>query len=122
MFRSPANNRFEDRSISGMANPYLAAAVYIAAGLDGIKNKIDPGEPNIGVNVWDMPFKERRKKGLTPLPQNLGDACDALEKDKVIMAGLGDIGPEYLRLKRAEWSEFMSHVTRWETKRYLTLV
>ncbi len=122
MLRSPANNRFEDRSISGMANPYLATAVYIAAGLDGIKNEIDPGEPNIGINVWDMPYEERRKKGMTPLPQNLGEACNALEQDEVVMSALGDIGPEYLRVKRAEWSEFMSHVTRWECKRYLTMV
>jgi glutamine synthetase len=105
-----------------MSNPYLVTAVYIAAGLDGIKNEIDPGEPNIGINVWDMPYEERRKKGLTPLPQNLGEACDALEQDEVVMSGLGEIGPEYLRLKRTEWSEFMSHVTRWEYKRYLTLV
>ena len=122
MYRSPANNRFEDRSISGMANPYLVAAVYIAAGMDGINNELDPGSPNIGINVWDLPYKERRKRGMTPLPQNLGEACDALEADEVVMSGLGDIGPEYLRLKRAEWSQFMSHVTRWETKRYLTLL
>jgi glutamine synthetase len=122
MYRSPANNRFEDRSISGMANPYLVAAAYIAAGLDGIKKELDPGAPNIGINVWDLPYEERRKRGMTPLPQNLGAACDALEKDDVVMSGLGDIGPEHLRLKRAEWSQFMSHVTRWETNRYLTLI
>ena len=122
MLRSPANNRFEDRSISAMANPYLVTAAYIAAGLDGIKNELDPGEPNIGINVWNIPYEERRKKGMTPLPQNLSEACDALEKDEVVLSALGDIGPEYLRLKREEWSQFMSHVTRWETKRYLTLL
>jgi glutamine synthetase len=105
-----------------MANPYLVAAVYIAAGLDGIKTEADPGDPHIGINVWDLPTDERRKRGMTPLPQNLGDACDALEKDEVILNALGDIGPDYLRLKRGEWSEFMAHVTRWETRRYLTLV
>jgi glutamine synthetase len=122
MFRSPANNRFEDRSISGMANPYLVSAVYIAAGLDGIKNKIDPGEPIIGENVWDLPYEERRKHGMTPLPQDLGRACDALEKDEVVRSGLGVLADEYLRLKREEWAEFMSHVTNWEVKRYLTLL
>ncbi len=122
MFRSPANNRFEDRSISGMANPYLVAAVFIAAGLDGIKREIDPGEPVIGENVWDMPYEERRERGMTPLPQDLGRACDALEKDEVVKSGLGAIADDYIRLKRAEWGQFMMHVTDWEVARYITLV
>ena len=122
MFRSPANNRFEDRSVSGMANPYLVAAVYIAAGLDGIKNEIDPGAPVIGENVWDMPYEERRERGMTPLPQDLGRSVDALDQDEVVQSGLGAIADDYIRLKKAEWGEFMMHVTDWEVKRYLTLV
>jgi glutamine synthetase len=122
MFRSPANNRFEDRSISGMANPYLVAAVFMAAGLDGIKNEIDPGEPVIGENVWDMPYEERRERGMTPLPQDLGRAVDALEQDEVVKSGLGAIANDYIRLKRAEWGKFMMHVTDWEVKRYLSFV
>jgi glutamine synthetase len=122
LFRGPACNRYEDRSISSMTNPYLVGAVYIAAGLDGIKNGIDPGEPVIGENVWDMPYEERRRRGMEPLPQDLGRAVEALEADDVVRAGLGAIADEYIRLKKAEWAQFMSHVTEWEVKRYLTLI
>jgi len=122
MFRGPTNNRYEDRSISSMANPYLVGAVFIAAGLDGIKNEIDPGEPAYGLNVWDMPYEERRRRGMTPLPQDLGRACDALEQDEVVLEGLGAIAEDYLRFKRREWAEFMAHVTNWEIRRYVTLI
>ncbi|MAF33779.1 MAG: hypothetical protein CL941_07505 [Desulfobacter sp.] len=105
-----------------MANPYLVAAVFIAAGLDGIKREIDPGEPVIGESVWDMPYEERRERGMTPLPQDLEWACDALEKDEVGKSGLGAIADDYIRLKRAEWGQFMMHVTGWEVERYITLV
>ncbi|GAB4261587.1 MAG: type III glutamate--ammonia ligase [Deferrisomatales bacterium] len=122
LFRGPAANRFEDRSISGLANPYLIGAAYIAAGLDGIQNELDPGDPIVGVNVWDLPYEERRRRGMTLLPQNMAEALDELEADEVVQAGLGPIADEFIRLKRAEWSEFMRTVHPWEIDRYLTLV
>jgi len=122
MFRGPANNRFEDRSVSGMANPYLVGAVYMMAGLDGIKNELDPGEATYGINVWDLPYEERRKRGMTPLPQDLGRAVEALENDEVVKGALGQIANDFISLKKREWGEFMAHVTNWEIKRYVTLV
>ncbi len=120
LFRCPAPNRFEDRSPSAMVNPYLLMAAHIAAGLDGIKNEIDPGEAVIGENVWNLPFEERRKRGMVLLPQNLMEAVEALEADTVVKDGLGPIADEFIKLKKAEWSEFMRHVTPWEVERYLT--
>jgi glutamine synthetase len=94
----------------------------MAAGLDGIKNEIDPGEPCIGINVYEMPYEERRRRGMTLLPQTLLEALSALEEDEVIQSALGPIADEFIKLKKSEWSEFMTRqVTPWEIHRYLTL-
>lgn len=122
LFRCPSSNRFEDRSISAAVNPYLHLAAYIAAGLDGIRNAIDPGEPCIGINVYEMSYDERRRRGMPLLPQNLLEALEALEADDVVKEGLGPIADEFIRLKKSEWSEFMRHVTPWEIKRYLSML
>ena len=122
LYRCPDNNRIEDRSPSAMVNPYLLMAAQMAAGLDGIKNRIDPGEAIIGENVWNLSYEERRKRGMIQLPQNLMDAVKALEADDVVKAGLGPIAEEYIKLKKAEWSEYMRQVTPWEIDRYLTLL
>ena len=122
LYRCPDNNRIEDRSPSAMVNPYLLMAAQMAAGLDGIKNRIDPGEAIIGENVWNLSYEERRKRGMIQLPQNLMDAVKALEADEVVKAGLGPIAEEYIKLKKAEWSEYMRQVTPWEIDRYLTLL
>jgi glutamine synthetase len=123
LLRCPNSNRFEDRSISAAVNPYLLAAVHMAAGLDGIKNEIDPGDPCIGTNVYEMSFDERRCRGMTGLPQNLSEAVTALEEDEVVKSALGPIADEFIRLKKSEWSDFMrNQVTPWEIKRYLTML
>jgi glutamine synthetase len=105
-----------------MVNPYLFMAAHMAAGLDGIKNKIDPGDPIIGENVWNLSYDQRRERGMLMLPQNLLEAIEALEKDEVVKSGLGPIADEYIKLKKNEWGEFMKHVTPWEVNRYLTLL
>ena len=87
LFRCPATNRMEDRSPSGMVNPYLLMAVNIAAGLDGIRNEIDPGEAIVGKNIWNLSIQERKDLGMILLPQNLLEAVEALEADDVIQAG-----------------------------------
>ena len=122
LFRSPDANRFEDRSPSAMVNPFLLLAVHIAAGLDGIKNKIDPGEAIVGENVWNLSYDERRDRGMILLPQNLMEAIEALEEDAVVKSGMGPIADEYIKIKKAEWGEFMRHVTPWEVERYLTFL
>src|SRR5439155_10658321 len=80
MIRTPAPGRFEDRTIDGAANPYLAATVILAAGLDGIDNKIDPGDPNEG-NMYETPDEELRQRGVEILPANLLHAVDNLRGD-----------------------------------------
>jgi len=120
LYRSPDPRRFEDRSPSGAVNPYLLGAVMIAAGLDGIRNEMDPGDAVIGENVWNLSYEERRKRGMILLPQNLNEAIDELEKDEVVKSALGPIADEFIKLKRAEWAELMCHVTPWEVNRYLT--
>jgi len=122
LYRGPDNKRFEDRSPSAMVNPYLLCAVQMAAGLDGIKNQIDPGDPICSENVWNLSYEERRKRGMILLPQNLLEAVEELEQDEVLKSALGPIADEYIKLKKAEWGEFMRHVTRWELNRYLTFL
>ncbi|WP_320042959.1 type III glutamate--ammonia ligase [uncultured Desulfobacter sp.] len=122
LYRCPSPNRFEDRSPSAMVNPYLLLAAQIAAGLDGIENEIDPGEAICGKNIWNLSVDQRREMGLTLLPQNLMEAVEALEEDDVVKSGLGAIADEFIRLKKAEWGEFMQHVTSWEIKRTLTML
>jgi len=68
-------------------NPYLLMAVNIAAGLDGIRNEIDPGEAIVGKNIWNLSIQERKDLGMILLPQNLLEAVEALEADDVIQAG-----------------------------------
>ncbi|MGH3102883.1 MAG: type III glutamate--ammonia ligase [Gaiellaceae bacterium] len=124
MLRIPAPGRVEDRTIDGSCNPYLAATVVLAAGLDGIENSIDPGEPNSD-NLYAVPFAELRGRGLETLPTNLLNATIELERDDVIRAALGrgrdeDYVDYFIRVKREEWNRYHEQVTPWEIKEYLT--
>lgn len=122
LLRCPDANRVEDRSPSAMVNPYLLLAAQMAAGLDGIRNQIDPGEAIMGENVWNLSHEQRRERGMILLPQNLSEAIAELEADDVVKAGLGPIAEEYIKLKKAEWGEFMRTVTPWEVERLLTFI
>ena len=117
MVRIPGG-RLELRLADGSCNPYLAAAVAIAAGLDGIEKEIEPGEPH-NVNLYDFSDAELKDKGIHTLPQNLQAALDALESDEVIKGALGVLADEFISLKRMEWVEYMRHVSDWEVQRYL---
>jgi glutamine synthetase len=124
MLRIPGPGRVEDRTIDGAANPYLAATVILAAGLDGIERGLDPGEPNSD-NLYAVPYDELRKRGLDTLPANLLDAVEELERDDVIRESLGrgrdeDYLDYYARVKRDEWSRYHEQVTPWEVAEYLT--
>jgi glutamine synthetase len=124
MLRIPGPGRVEDRTIDGSCNPYLAATVVLAAGLDGIENKLDPGEPNSD-NLYAIPYGELRARGLDTLPANLLDATEELERDDVIRTALGRARDEdyvdyYLRVKRDEWNRYHEQVTPWEIREYLT--
>jgi glutamine synthetase len=111
--------RLELRLPDGSCNPYVATIGILAAGLDGVDKKMDPGEPN-NTNLYEWSPEQLRKAGIGVLPQNLNEALDALEQDSVLGAALGkDLTEEFLRLKRMEWVEYQRHVSSWEVERYL---
>ncbi|HJM42172.1 MAG: type III glutamate--ammonia ligase [Nitrospinota bacterium] len=121
MFRTPDADRFEDRSVSAACNPYLAMAAYVKAGMDGVRKKFDPGEPNIGRNMYEMSAAQLKKRGVKVLPQNLGEALDALERDRVVQSALGEpLYHEFLSVKREEWAQYSRTVSQWEVDRFLT--
>ena len=121
MIRTPDAGHLEDRTVSSAFNPYLGFAAYLAAGLDGIKRRLEPGEPNLG-NLYEMSLAEMAKRNVRVLPQSLAEALDELERDDVIQSGLGAIAPEFIKLKRMEWNDYHRQVSTWEVERYLTML
>jgi glutamine synthetase len=120
MIRTAGPGNLEDRTISAACNPYLAIAAYVAAGMDGIARKLDPGEPNKG-NLYALGLEEIGRRGIRLLPQSLDEALGELRKDEVVQGGLGVIYDEFIELKEAEWAEYHAQVSQWEIDRYLTL-
>jgi glutamine synthetase len=117
--RRGAGTRVELRIPDPSANPYLALAVQLAAGLDGITTKADPREP-VNTNIWEMSHREKRRLRIDDLPHNLGEACNELEKDDVITEALGEhITAQFLAAKRLEWQEYITQVSQWELDNYL---
>jgi glutamine synthetase len=113
------HGRLEVRLPDSGCNPYLTTAAMIAAGLDGIDRKLDPG-PAKNINLYELSAEELNAQGIKLLPQNLLEAVEALEADPVIQSGLGpELAREFIRLKRMEWTEYARHVSDWESKRYL---
>ena len=111
MIRIPEAGRFELRLPDGSANPYLLQAGVLAAGMDGIKNKLDPGKR---LDI-DMYTDGHKVKGAKKLPLNLLDALRALEKSKVMKDGLGEsFLSSYLKLKYEDWNSYARHLTQWE--------
>jgi len=110
MIRVPEADRFELRLADGAANPYLLPAAVLAAGLDGLANKRDPG-PQLDINMYtDGHTVENVKK----LPLNLLDALRALANSEVLAPAMEGILPAYLKLKHAEWNDYSRHLTQWE--------
>jgi glutamine synthetase len=111
MIRIPEAGRFEFRLADGAANPYLLQAVILAAGLDGIRNKRDPGK-RLDINMYTEGYKAGDVKKL---PLNLLDALRALEKSTVLNEALGvDVIASYLKLKHEEWNAYSRHLSEWE--------
>jgi glutamine synthetase len=126
MLRVPAGGRIEDRTVDGACNPYLAATVILAAGLDGVLNKLDPGEPN-KTNMYEVSTADLKKRRIDVLPANLLDAVRNLERDDVLREALGKgVGEDYIDyyagVKKREWQGYHEHVTQWERDHYLSLV
>lgn len=119
MIRIPGPGRIEVRTIDGATNPYLAAAVTLAAGLDGVARTLSAGKPNHR-NLYEVPPEQLREEGIEFLPSSLAEALDALERDDVIKAALGgEYADYYIRTKRDEWSTHHRMVSDWERDQYL---
>jgi glutamine synthetase len=111
--------RIELRMPDPSCNPYLALAVMLRSGLDGIDKKVDPGPP-INKNIFTMSHRERRHLRIDELPGNLNEALDELEKDDLVRDTLGEHTFEhFLAAKREEWLDYIKHVSPWEVDRYL---
>jgi glutamine synthetase len=111
--------RLEFRLPDAGVNPYLATTVLLAAGLDGIDRKLDPGKPN-NTNLYELSPAQLSAQGIRLLPQNLLEAVTELERDEVVCGALGsELSKEFIDLKRMEWTEYARHVSDWETTRYL---
>ena len=111
--------RCEIRCPDPAGNPYLQFAVLCAAGLDGIKNKTNPGDP-VELNVYDMSYEERKASGIVSLPESLKEALDELESSDLMRETLGETALEnFLKEKRKEWDLYRTQVTSWEVERYI---
>ncbi|HKV73599.1 MAG TPA: type I glutamate--ammonia ligase [Gemmatimonadales bacterium] len=117
--RRGVGTRCELRMPDPSANPYLSLTVQLAAGLDGVEQKLECREP-VNRNIFRMSFRDRRKYQIDDLPRDLHEALDRFEKDDVIKAALGEhLVERFLEAKREEVSQFNREVTAWEVKNYL---
>jgi glutamine synthetase len=115
------STRVEIRSVDPAANPYLAMAVILKAGLDGIKNKMTPPKA-VDRNIYVMNKEERRANGVEDLPANLHLALEELEKNKTIREALGEhIYANFVDSKEIEWDMFRTTVHPWEREQYLKM-
>jgi glutamine synthetase len=117
--RRGLGTRVELRMPDPAANPYLALAVMLAAGLDGVETNADYREP-VNENIWEMSFRERRRLRIDDLPHDLNEALDELEKNDVVRGALGDhIVRHFVEAKRQEWRDYITQVSPWELENYL---
>ena len=113
--------RLELRNPDPAANPYLAMAVMLKAGLDGIKNRIEPGEQTTD-NIYSMDEDERLARGIESLPGNIMEAVNNLHEDQVIRETLGEhIFEHFVEAKMIEWDVYRTQVHQWEVEQYLTI-
>ncbi len=124
LIRVPAargkGTRIELRSADPSANPYLALAVTIAAGLDGVKRNLTP-PPAIDGNIYAMTPAQRKRLKIGSLPESLEEALIELKKDELVCATLGQhVLEKYIEAKEIEWHEYKTRVSQWEIDRYLS--
>ena len=124
LIRIPAkrdvSTRVEMRNPDPSCNPYLATAVMLKAGLEGIKNKIAPPAPTVE-NIYEMDKAEMEKRGISQLPTNLKEAVEALSEDEVIKDALGPhVYERFVEAKMLEWEDYSITVHPWEIDEYLT--
>ncbi len=118
----PNSARVEYRSPDPACNPYLAFAVLLASGLDGIENKLKLSSPTSD-NIYRMTDEEREKAGIGSLPKDLSDAVRIAEGSKLVRETLGDeLFANFMRNKKLEWDEYKAQVTAFEIERYLPIL
>ena len=120
MLRIPSpGGRVECRAADISCNPYLGAAMILAAGLEGIREQLDPGDPNL-VNAYTLTPEQRAERGLHLLPRTLGEAVDAFAADPLSKKVFGDaMFDAFVTYKRDEWESYHCAVSDWEQARYL---
>ena len=116
------STRIEYRAIDSAANPYLAFAVMLAAGLKGIEDGLDLPE-GAEDDVWSLTDAERRALGIDPLPTSLDNAIQVMERSELVAETLGEgVFDYFLRNKKAEWAEYRHQITAFELNRYLPML
>lgn len=123
LIRIPASRglstRVEVRSVDPSTNPYLAMAVLLAAGLDGVKNNLTAPDP-IDQNIYEMAKEERLAQGIVDLPGNLDQALDLLKENKVIRQSLNShLFEHFIKVKKNEWNMYKTKVHEWEREQYM---
>lgn len=111
--------RFELRSVDPSANPYMAIAAILEAGLDGLRNHIEPSA-SVDRNIYAMNEEERRENGIKDLPSTLHNALKELKKDEVIQSSLSEhLYNNFVEAKTLEWDSYRQNVSQWERDQYL---
>jgi len=111
----------EARHPDPSANPYLTFAVLIHAGMDGIKKKIDPGEP-VEKNIYSMNKRDLKKYDIKRLPRTLHEAIEEFESDEVVQRALGKHASQaFIDIKEKEWDEFLSQLSTWDYRKYFNV-
>ncbi len=117
--RIPAASRVELRSPDPSCNPYLALAVMLHAGLDGIEQDLEAPDP-VRENIYEFDEAKREEYGIDTLPGNLGEAIEALEADETVKSALGEhVTEKFIEAKNQEYDEYRVDVAQWELDRYL---
>ena len=111
--------RWECRAVDPSMNPYLAAAMFLGAGLDGIEQDLDPGEPQFE-NMYELSQQELDKRGIKQLPRTLLEAVTAFEQDDLGSRVMGhELYRSYIDLKTSEWWSYHNAISQWEIDEYL---
>ena len=123
MLRIPlAGGRVECRAADISTNPYLGAAMVLAAGLEGIRAQLDPGDPHTE-NMYEYSRAELREKGIGLLPRTLSEAIDAFAADPLSQKVMGSLMFDtYVDFKQKEWESYHAHISDWEMQQYLRLL
>jgi glutamine synthetase len=115
-----SSTRWECRAVDPTTNPYLSAAMMLGAGLDGIEQDLDPGDPDL-LNMYELPDQELERRGVKQLPRTLLESIVAFEADDIGRSVMGDdLFKSYIAIKKSEWWSYHNSISQWEIDNYLT--